>query len=157
MSTRNRRSGLYLAALLIISAVATSVAGAQSPCSLVTPAELRLVKLPPRDRGVVDSTDANVCRWGDVRKRQALIVKVYPALNPDVVQRMRIGQKNIANPIDEPTVSAGAWSAEQVYGAVLVAAKNGKAVQIRYYLKRQNTVADRDVLRAAAKAVVARL
>ena len=90
MSSSDRQSLLLTAALLLVSTGTATGAGAQTnPCTLITPVELRLVRLPARERGIVDSADATVCRRGDVRKRRMLVEKVYPTLNPDMVQRMR--------------------------------------------------------------------
>jgi hypothetical protein len=136
------------------------------PCALMTRSALRHLTLPRAVKGEADSAGV-ICRWGKVEDGQALVLKTYATMAPATIERMRIAASKTGDPILEPSVAEGAWSVGRSFGRVLVAGRNGRAIQLQYYVRPHSkgadrvdvraTEADREALALAAKAAVARL
>ncbi len=167
-----RRCTIWCAAILTACLAVAPLAAQPStiatidPCALITRAALRRLGLPETLKGTRDSTGVT-CRWGKAGERNALVVKTYASLAPDAMARMRIAAERTSDPILEPAVADGAWSMKESYGRVLMAGKNGKAVQLQRYVPPRRKAngrpdvtalnADRDALVAVARMALARL
>ena len=137
-----------------------------NPCDLIPRTVLRHLTLPRDVKGVPDSTGVG-CRWGRIEDSQALVLKTYAVMTPATIERMRIAASKTSDPILEPTVSAAAWSVGEPFGRIVVAGKDGKALQLQYYIRPHSkganrvdviaTNGDRLALLEVAKAALARL
>lgn len=169
-TAHRRRVAMILVTVLSAMPIAAQQPGPRAPtanpCTLIPPAALRRLTLPRDVKGVPDSSGVT-CQWGRIEDSQALVLKTYAAMTPATIERMRIAIAKTSDPILEPTVAAGAWSVGEAFGRVLVAGKNGKALQLQYFVKPHSkgadrvdvraTEADREALLAIAKVALARL
>jgi hypothetical protein len=172
MFTTNTAGPRWCASLLVAVLTAAPLAAQKAPaarrdaCSLVPRASLRTLSLPHHPTAVPDSGGV-ICQWGSVQDGRALVIKTYAELDADRIARMRIAAAKTADTNLEPSVSDAAWSMGAPFGIVLVAGKDGKGVQLKYYVRPHSkgadrvdvraTEGDRQALIAVAKVALARL